>query len=114
MHAPSFITNLQIFYENRVHNKFSADLYAIIPKGIKTVLWLPIVNAFVLKLQNVHPPQISMTWFLMKKDTSSQFHFQTKTYTTIMELCFMAQLFLKKTQPYSNDSVLRTFIIFVE
>lgn len=39
MHAPSFITNLQIFYENRVHNKFSADLYAIIPKGIKTVLW---------------------------------------------------------------------------
>ena len=34
-----FINALEIYYENHVHKKFLADVYAVIPKGKKCALW---------------------------------------------------------------------------
>ena len=49
---------VKIYYENHVHKKFLADVYAVIPKGKKCVIWFTNNQCWVLQIAKRpnHPP----------------------------------------------------------
>ena len=58
-----FTNAVEIYYENHVHKKFLADIYAVIPKGKKCAMWFTNKQCWMFQIAkrpyHPHPPQQS-------------------------------------------------------
>jgi hypothetical protein len=58
-----FTNAVEIYYENHVHKKFLADIYAVIPKGKKCAVWFTNKQCWMFQIAkrpyHQHPPQQS-------------------------------------------------------
>ena len=62
---------VEIYYENHVHKKFLADVYAVIPKGKKCVIWFTNNQCWMLQIakrtNHPHKPSESVTFDHVRK-----------------------------------------------
>ena len=55
-----FANVVEIYYENHVHKKFLADVYAVIPKGKKCAMWFTNKQCWVFQIaKRPYQPQQS-------------------------------------------------------